>query len=75
MRETTVPMPVIALVAMTRGMLGAGLALLLGDRLKPEQRRHLGWTLFVVGAVTTVPLAMNVVANSRTIKSAVIGGE
>jgi hypothetical protein len=75
MRETTVPMPVIALVAMTRGMLGAGLALLFADRLKPEQRRHVGWTLFVVGAVTTVPLAMNVVANSRTIKPEVIGGE
>jgi uncharacterized membrane protein len=75
MRETTVPMPVIALVAMTRGMLGAGLALLFADRLKPEQRRHIGWTLFVVGAVTTVPLAMNVVANSRTIKPEVIGGE
>lgn len=75
MREATVPMPVIALVALTRGMLGAGLALLLADRLKPEQRRPVGWTLFVVGAVTTVPLAMNVVANSRTIKPAVIGGE
>lgn len=73
MRETTVPMPVIALVAATRGMLGAGVALLLGDRFSKEQRRAAGWTLLLVGVVTTVPLVMNVVANSRTVKPEMLG--
>jgi hypothetical protein len=41
----------------------------------PPPLRYVGWTLFGVGAATTVPLAMNVVANSRTIKPAVIGGD
>lgn len=72
MRETTVAMPVIALVAATRGMLGAGVALLLGDRLSKEQRRAAGWALFTVGVVTTVPLVMNVVAHSRTVKPEVL---
>lgn len=73
MRETTVAMPVIALVAATRGMLGAGVALLLGDRLSKDQRRAVGWTLFLVGVVTTVPLAMNVLAHSRTVKPEELG--
>jgi hypothetical protein len=48
------------LIGGTRAALGAGLALLLGGRLGPEQRRAVGWTLFLVGAVTTIPLALNV---------------
>lgn len=69
MRETTVAMPVLALVAATRGMLGAGLALLLADRLTREQRRAAGWTLFLVGVLTTVPLGMTVMGKSRSIES------
>jgi hypothetical protein len=38
-------------------MLGAGIALLLADKLTPEQRKATGWTLAAVGALTTVPLA------------------
>jgi hypothetical protein len=40
-------------------MLGAGLGLLLSGKLSNEQRRAVGWTLVAVGAVTTVPLVMN----------------
>ncbi len=67
MRETTVAMPVLALVAMTRGMLGAGLGLLLADRMTREQRRTLGWSLFLVGAVTTPPLMKAVLGKSRKV--------
>ena len=56
-RELTVPE--IGLIASTRGMLGAGLGLLLSGKLSNEQRRAVGWTLVAVGAVTTVPLVMN----------------
>ena len=55
-------LPEIALIAATRGMLGAGLALLLADRLNGDQRKSVGWTLFLVGAVSTVPLAINVLS-------------
>ena len=60
MEEHPLTIPEIMLIGGTRVALGAGLALLLTDRLNPEQRRAVGWTLFLVGAVTTVPLALNV---------------
>ena len=39
-------------------MLGAGVALLLSEMLSGDDRRAIGWTLFAVGALTTVPLIM-----------------
>ncbi|HEY3246516.1 MAG TPA: hypothetical protein VGM03_24485 [Phycisphaerae bacterium] len=47
----------IALISGTRGALGAGLGLLLADRLNDDQRRAVGWTLFLVGALSTIPIA------------------
>jgi len=60
MRETQVTLPELALIAGTRAALGAGIGLLLADRLSPEQRRAIGWTLLLFGAATTVPLAIEV---------------
>jgi hypothetical protein len=51
------------LIGGTRAALGAGLGLLLADRLTQEQRRAIGWTLFLVGVVTTIPLAFEVVGH------------
>ena len=45
--------------------LGAGLGLLLADRLSDYQRRAVGWTLFLIGALTTIPLAFEVLGKSR----------
>jgi hypothetical protein len=67
MRETRITLPELALIASTRGMLGAGIALLLADRLPEGQRKAVGWTLFLVGALTTVPLALDVLAASQPI--------
>jgi uncharacterized membrane protein YfcA len=53
------------LIAGTRGMLGAGIGLLLADRLPEAQRKAVGWTLLLVGAVTTVPLALEVLGAGR----------
>ncbi len=50
----------IVLIAMTRGMLGAGIGLLAAGRLSAEQRNAIGRTLLLVGAVTTLPLAWRV---------------
>ena len=60
MREAHVTLPELALVAGTRAALGAGLGLLLADRLSAEQRRAIGWTLLMFGAVTTIPLAFEI---------------
>ena len=65
MRETHITLPELALVAITRVALGAGLALLLGERLTAEERRTLGWALAMAGAITTVPLAIDVIGKSH----------
>ncbi len=66
MRKAVVTLPDIGLIAGTRAMLGAGVALLLSDRLSKEQRKAVGWTLALVGAVTTIPLAINVLAKRQS---------
>jgi hypothetical protein len=55
----------IALIASTRGMLGAGIGLLLSSKLNKDQRRAAGWTLVAVGAITTIPLAMNIFGKNK----------
>ena len=66
MRETRVSLPELALIAGTRGMLGAGVGLLLADRLPEPQRKAVGWTLVLVGVLTTVPLALEVLGAGRS---------
>lgn len=61
MKETRLSLPELALIAGTRAMLGAGVALLFGDRLTKEEKKAVGWTLFLVGAITTVPILANVI--------------
>ena len=60
MKHASLTIPEIAAVAATRAAGGAGLALLLGNRLKPEQRRTVGWILLAIGIITTVPLVVNI---------------
>jgi hypothetical protein len=54
------------LIAGTRVVLGLGLGLLLADRLTEDQRRAVGWALFAVGALTTIPLAAEVLGRDRS---------
>jgi len=54
-RETRLSLPEIAFAVSTRVMLGAGIALLLADRLNAEQRKAVGATLALVGVLTTIP--------------------
>jgi len=60
MKTIRLSFPELGLIAGTRGILGAGIALLLADRLSLDQRRAVGWTLFLVGALTTIPLGIQV---------------
>jgi len=70
MKETEVTLPELALIAGTRGMLGAGIGLLLADRLPEPQRKAVGWTLLLVGALTTIPLAFEVFGAGQSIDRA-----
>ena len=65
MRTFNVSMPEIAFVAATRGMAGAGIGLLAADHLNSEKRKAIGWTLLAIGALTTVPIALSVIARRR----------
>jgi hypothetical protein len=65
MKKAELTLPEIALIAGTRGMLGAGAGLLLADRLTAEQRKAIGWTLLIIGAITTIPLAAEVMGKRK----------
>jgi hypothetical protein len=65
MRETTISLPLLSLLAGTRVMLGGGLALLLGERVPAPRRRVAGWALFAVGVASTAPLALGIMRRSR----------
>ena len=60
MKKQEISLPQLALIAGTRGMLGAGIGLLLSGKLNQDQRRAAGWTLVAVGAATTIPLLFTV---------------
>lgn len=65
MRTTTLTFPELILIAATRGMLGAGLALLLAKRLSDQQRETAGTILTAIGLLTTVPLALEAFGKSE----------
>jgi len=65
MKTTEITLPELALIAGTRGMIGAGAALLISSKLNSDQRKAVGWTLFVIGLISTIPLAINVFSKRR----------
>ncbi len=68
MIATELRLPELGLVAGTRGMLGAGIGLLLASKLNDQQRKAIGWTLVAIGALTTIPLAMIVFSRRRRVQ-------
>jgi hypothetical protein len=54
-KEIQLSRPELAFIIATRAMLGAGVALLLADRLTAERRKAVGATLAAVGLLTTIP--------------------
>jgi len=60
MIKTELTLPELGLLVGTRGMLGAGLGLLLASKLSDDRRKGIGWTLAAVGVLSTIPLAMMV---------------
>jgi len=65
MKTTTLTFPELAFVVATRGMLAAGLALLIARRLNDEQRRTAGVVLAGVGVITTIPAVLEILGKSQ----------
>jgi len=60
MKERILTIPELILIAGTRVALGIGIGLLIADKLTDNERRAAGWALVGVGALTTVPLVLDV---------------
>jgi hypothetical protein len=60
MKQRALTTPEIMLIAGTRGALGFGLGLLVADKLERHARTVVGWTLVTVGALSTVPLLLDI---------------
>jgi hypothetical protein len=63
MRHVDLPFFELALVAGTRVALGVGLGLLVADQFDRQTRRTLGCTLAGIGALSTIPLALDILKN------------
>ena len=65
MKRVELTLPEIALIGGTRGLLGAGVALLFANKLNEDKRKAIGWTLFLIGAISTIPLAIDVFSRKK----------
>ena len=63
----SVTVPEIALIAATRGAIGFGVGLLLAEKVKRHRRKVLGWTLFLSGLASTVPIALHVFGKKKQV--------
>jgi hypothetical protein len=66
MKITTLTLPELFLVGATRGMLGAGVALLLAKHLSEAQRETAGVVLTVIGLLSTLPLAAEIIGKTES---------
>jgi hypothetical protein len=65
MRTRELTVPDIMLIAGTRMALGAGVGFLLAGRLSEGSRRGAGVALVAVGALSSIPLVMNVLGRAE----------
>jgi hypothetical protein len=64
MKHTSVSLPEVGLIAATRGMLGAGVGLLAASKLR-RRRRPVGKILLAIGAISTIPIVLNLLRKDR----------
>ena len=65
MQERGLTIPEIGLIAGTRVALGVGIGLLISEKLTRDERRSAGWALVAVGALTTIPIVLNVITKPK----------
>jgi len=61
MKEKTLTIPEIALFGGTRVALGAGIGLMISNRLNKDQRKAAGLALLGVGVATTIPIVATLI--------------
>ena len=66
MQERTVTIPELMLIAGTRVALGAGIGLLLSDKLGRDARKGAGWALVGFGAITTIPIVAGIMGKTQS---------
>jgi hypothetical protein len=59
-KEKIITVPELALLTGTRVALGFGLGLLIADKFSRDGRKGAGWAMFGIGALSTVPIFMEV---------------
>ena len=65
MRERILTIPEIMLIGFTRAALGIGLGLLIAHKLSGDARKGAGWALLTFGALSTVPLVLDVLGKPQ----------
>lgn len=70
LKPKTITVPEIALIAATRGAIGFGAGLLLAGKFKRESRKALGWTLFLSGLASTIPIALHLFGRKQAAAAA-----
>ena len=65
MKKSALTLPEIILIAGTRVMAGVGIGLLLADIIREDKRKKIGWRMFLVGAISTIPLALDVLCKRK----------
>jgi hypothetical protein len=59
-KQLQISVPELILVAVTRGAIGVGVGLLIANRLSRKRRKTLGLPLFVLGALSSIPIAIRI---------------
>jgi hypothetical protein len=65
LKVNTLSVPEIAIFAATRGAIGLGAGLLLADKLQQPKRKTIGWSLFLSGLASTIPIAMHLFRKTK----------
>ena len=65
MKKAALTLPEIMLIAGTRVIGGVGIGLLLADVIREDKRKKIGWRLFLVGAISAIPLAIDVFSKRK----------
>jgi len=65
MKSVTLDMPMFGFVVATRAALGAGIGLLVAERLSPARRQIVGRILVATGLLTTVPAVSAILRSIR----------
>jgi disulfide bond formation protein DsbB len=58
--KVSISYPELGLFAATRGMIGAGIGLLLSNSISRRKRKAIGLPLFIIGALSTIPIARRI---------------